>query len=933
MSLFGALFTGVSGLSAQATNIGIISDNIANVNTVGYKANDATFETLVIDAGSTKAFSPGGVISDNRQLVDKQGILTSTEVATDISLSGKGMFVVNDKTDGSGLPTYTRAGSFRTDENGNLQNSSGFYLQGWPLDRNGLLPGEPGNLNTTPSSNLASLETVNVDTATGEATATTSVSVGANLDSSTSVFPGEGKTITMDKFSASNFGINSTDVIVPDEFSLATTNSIERGDKFIVSTGNGLSYTYEYGGLAIGRDVANSGSGNVGDGGNVLAALTLAGGELNTNAASTTVNVTLAAAHGLQTGATVTLAGFVAAVDGIPASELNATHVITVTGTNTFDITVTTAAGAGGATNAGGETLNLRQFSGNVLDASSASQPLISQGSIGNFTTDAKSFTITTNTSGTVTFTYTTSSPSAAAGQFNTLNNLATAINDASGLNARVVSGRLIVSATDASEAVTFANVDSAGTAGPPALQGIDWVTELDLADVAVGASRFSTLDGLNTLVNNSSGVTGVLTNPLGDSTLEIRVDDPLDTIRFQDFVQTAITTLGNDPIDTQLGGGPGAVTVRITDTAHGLAVGQNIQLAGLAAVGGLTAAELNAVHTITTVVDANTYEVSITAAGVVAPATIGGGAAGTRATTNAGSLLAEFGIVTSLNGATYTPQDTGSIGPKYDAGGTVGKNMASGDITPQFSRTVRVFDSLGTGHDMRYAFIKIDTNKWAVEVFATTESEVSSTLTDGQVVVGTIEFNGDGTLRSVSSDLLNPVDIIWTNGALPGKVTFDWGTAGQPFGTANATTIGKADGFSQFDDDFSVNFVDQNGSGVGELVNITIDENGDVIAGFDNGVSKIIYRVPVADFGNFNGLRAITGNVYAESQNSGNVLLRETGENGVGTIVSGALEQSNADLAGELTEMIVAQRAYQSNTRVIRTTDTLLQELNDLVR
>lgn len=95
MSIFGAMFSGVSGLRAQSQFLGMISDNITNVSTVGYKGSVARFSTLVTDAASKTTFTPGGVQSNTKQLVDKQGLLESSTSKSDIAIIGKGFFVVN----------------------------------------------------------------------------------------------------------------------------------------------------------------------------------------------------------------------------------------------------------------------------------------------------------------------------------------------------------------------------------------------------------------------------------------------------------------------------------------------------------------------------------------------------------------------------------------------------------------------------------------------------------------------------------------------------------------------------------------------------------------------------------------------------------------------------------------------------------------------
>jgi len=177
MSIYGAMYSGVSGLKAQSNALGIISDNISNVNTVGYKGSHAAFSTMVTQAATQTTYTPGGVGSRPLQGVDQQGLLQGTSNATDLAISGNGMFVVNESADpdvGDDM-MFTRAGEFRPDENGNLRNSAGFFLQGWALDDEGNLPaGQQA---------IGSVETVNVSNLSGLPRATSEMSIGANLPS------------------------------------------------------------------------------------------------------------------------------------------------------------------------------------------------------------------------------------------------------------------------------------------------------------------------------------------------------------------------------------------------------------------------------------------------------------------------------------------------------------------------------------------------------------------------------------------------------------------------------------------------------------------------------------------------------------------------------------------------------------------------------
>lgn len=184
MSIYGALLSGVSALSAQSQALGIISDNISNTNTIGYKTSRAAFSTLVVPAQGSSAYAPGGVLSRPFAMVDRQGLLQASSSPTDLAVSGNGFFVVNtmsQPTATSGTYMFTRAGSFTTDLDGYLRNSAGLYLQGWPIDDNGNIPSNRND--------LTALETVNVRRLAGTAEATTSLSVQANLYSSQPAAP------------------------------------------------------------------------------------------------------------------------------------------------------------------------------------------------------------------------------------------------------------------------------------------------------------------------------------------------------------------------------------------------------------------------------------------------------------------------------------------------------------------------------------------------------------------------------------------------------------------------------------------------------------------------------------------------------------------------------------------------------------------------
>src|SRR6476661_3034103 len=179
MSINSALLAGVSGLTANASALAAISQNIANVNTVGYKRTAGEFATVVNSQAQGAGYSAGGVQPSARHFTSQNGQLQRTTSSTDLGIAGQGFFVVTEKAENL-TPTdtrlFTRAGAFRVDNHGFLKNTAGLYLQGWPID-------SEGNINLDPS-DLTRLKTINVGSVGGTAEATTRIELNANLRSS-----------------------------------------------------------------------------------------------------------------------------------------------------------------------------------------------------------------------------------------------------------------------------------------------------------------------------------------------------------------------------------------------------------------------------------------------------------------------------------------------------------------------------------------------------------------------------------------------------------------------------------------------------------------------------------------------------------------------------------------------------------------------------
>lgn len=172
MSLTGALSSAISALNSQSQSLAMISDNISNADTTGYKTTSAMFEDLVTASNSATSYTSGGVTVSGRANITQQGLLAATTNATDVAIQGSGFFVTTNATAG-GTTSYTRNGAFTTDNAGYLVNN-GNYLEGWRTDAQGNIVG---------NASAASLGPINTQVAATSGSATTKATIAANLPS------------------------------------------------------------------------------------------------------------------------------------------------------------------------------------------------------------------------------------------------------------------------------------------------------------------------------------------------------------------------------------------------------------------------------------------------------------------------------------------------------------------------------------------------------------------------------------------------------------------------------------------------------------------------------------------------------------------------------------------------------------------------------
>lgn len=748
MSIFGAMQSGISALASQSSSMGAISDNIANVNTVGYKSNSVAFSTLVTKQSSSSLYSPGGVQSKPKQSISAQGLLSATSNSTDVAISGSGYFVVNQSANpGEGdLWAYTRAGSFSVDENGYLKNTGGYYAQAWSL-----LPWD-GNPNATvvdvngikymkayydASGNTVyindniidgtNLRPVNLANIGGTATPTHQISLGANLPSDDPIY---------DPTNAAAGGKRKVSALIYDSLGNASNMSLE----YTKTSSNGWS---------MGASVPSGAS-----------SVTLYGGRETTG--DTSQDVYYAAGQ----------------LEFTKIPENGSSIAITDAGTGT--------------------TYNFIFTNGTATIPPDA-------GNTKNIAVDISAGIITTS------------------------------------------------DFTKAFETAIKNNMPSANrfTADGSTIQIVQSVAG---AELTIDASKtLACVQSASNPAQDTGIPTGVFTIQAIDNDIKNTARIDFNSDKAVDYLNKTIVLDGKTYhfVNTDTADDPGAgdYYVNIADAING----GGVDVAKMMSIFG---AKLN-----TTATEPSRFVIS-------------------------GSSLE------------ILPSSTG------------------GDIT---------IDTTGLGTAISGVVRDSVTNSWKSiqNTTATLANQftVNGTEVEQGAVVPAVRFNADGTPKYFYVD---EMAIEWANGAQNMDGDPDNGTRI----TLDMGNVGTNDGLTNLSGDFLTNYINQDGAKFGSYTGVSISEDGVVTALFDNGETRPIAILPLATFANANGMEALTGNTWIETDASGQAMLRQAGTNGAGEITAYSVESSNVDLATEFSNMIVTQRAYSAATKIITTADEMLDEL-----
>ena len=264
-----------------------------------------------------------------------------------------------------------------------------------------------------------------------------------------------------------------------------------------------------------------------------------------------------------------------------------------------------------------------------------------------------------------------------------------------------------------------------------------------------------------------------------------------------------------------------------------------------------------------------------------------------------------------NLDASSATPAAAVPAGPDASSGAWIsGSN---------FSSLTTIYDSQGSPHDLTFLFRKTAPNTWDYRV-AARRSELDSSVPNGsdlrQVSApGTLVFSANGQLDTSASTLPDITGLSWINGA------------SQTIAAGNLSFAGTV----QYDRPSALFSVSQNGFAQGTLTGLTIDPQGVITGKFSNGTNRALGTLSLANFANVDDLNPLGDTLFAPTIESGVAQTGAAGQSGFGNILSGALELSTVDLAREFVALIISQRAFQVNSRIITTADQMYSVATDL--
>lgn len=868
-----SLWSGVSGLRMHQIGMDVEGNNIANVNTSGFKYSRVNYATMFSqtkaiatrpqgDLGGQNPMQIGlGVNASSTMRVHSQGNISTTDRNYDVAINGNGFFMVSD--DGGFNKYLTRDGAFLQDAAGNFVNSAGYVVQGWNRDP------VTGRVDTTlPVENLHWNPAMQIP-----ANPSSQIYLNANLNSGRRIDADTSRPIySLD--SVHGYRVQGNTVTENNENDAGTT-------LFYTTTTNTQDVTEKGIDFASVFDGETNQSVNLREGQGFW--MSFADAIYNTNSRGVNAydpNITAQNQNAIFWGDATQAANLNITINGVNIQNADIRGIdAAIAYINTFTSATDTRQGTGvravknanGSgiqfinTNASGTTDNMKNINLTVNAGNSAGEvwqvTAVAQGG-GN-----RTYTQQSNT-----------------GQGNAL----TSVWTATGGNAP---NQFTGPANDQVQIITAHKYTYSSTGQTlPRM----WDADSGQAFIAGTVNQPPTWDQNNpNAVASQNYYNAVMNGSLYNN--DVRVFNSTEDLR--ELLQR----------DARFGvdfNGTGTFDLTDVNEKVKVQVNQNGQY-----------------------VISNANEVTQLAGGAAMQQnqnnpTPGGGIAAKNMNMYNTSYSDENGLVSTndaLNGLF-----SGWMG-NLNAGT---QNKLTKELAlSSFGTNLQIFDSLGTEHNITVQWVKQDTtldggNEWQM-IIKVDEPATISTRADGlnNIMVGTVRFGNDGSLISYDPRTIN---FSGNNGSAPNQLV-----------TLNLGGSGDYTGLVSNDRTSSLSKKSTDGYAAGTLrqgmENTRVDQAGNILGSFDNGVTLVLGRIAMGNVTNDSGLEDIGGNLFRISANSGDLTIGTSGTGGRGSMQTSALESSNADLSLSLTNLIVIQRGYQANSKTITTSDQLLNTLLQL--
>ncbi|WP_162165418.1 flagellar hook protein FlgE [Campylobacter fetus] len=895
-----ALWAGVTGLQAHQIAMDVEGDNIANVNTVGFKYSRASFADLFSQTAKVATAPQGDLGGKNSMQIGlgtqinsvtkifKQGSVQTTDKNTDLAIQGDGFFVVSP--DGGKTYKYTRNGDFSRDSLGNFVDKNGYIVQGWLRNE------DTGTIDPTgPVKNIQIEPGLSTP-----ARATTEVALIGNLNSGSSIGTKSSPIYSLD---SKNGWLDKNGNGLWEDGETKNENDLSKNEYYVdkdkqvkvKETGVDLGVLFNATGDAF----------NLREGQGMWVSYA----DAKTTFAGGLAAVPPAGGHKLNI-----------AINGI---EIPSTSVTTVEDIVNKINTITDKTGV---------TASL--INGNQIQ-------LVNQNNLGN-TDTMKNIKITklggdttsiasTNVITAYKYTYTAT---ATGGNHS--------YNDSSARKVHTTEDLRKAMQTDAREYVNYQgeNVSQAATNAQL------------VAAAAVGADRAAMLNAATAEKTRLDAIVPVSQGAIAATAAVIAAINATPTTATAAEVTAAINAaISNDKlaeysaldwgaaIDTDAAVGiqlpaddpDGKYSnaslkdrnrndgVEITVNEKGQFVVKNPQ--GDAAYGE-NDSHLAVDATDTLVTDGSASDSPL--ATTNPDGTVNIPVNNDTFTNDYNMHLAITGLSdpnTNINENTKFTDVFSSLGGGLSTG--TGEKTSSNIVMSSHAATTEIYDSLGSKHEIKMEFRKISYSpengtEWSMLIQVPGPGKINTETGEvSNVIAGTVRFKSDGSLLGYS-----PSNLTFTanNGSAPGQnIEINFGK------------IGDYNGLRSNDNTSTTDNIVQDGYTAGTLNELRVDESGTIIGAFTNGRSFGLAQVALAKFTNNEGLESDGGNVFVQTANSGDPVIGAAQTAGRGKINASSLEMSNVDLSRSLTQLIVVQRGYQANSKTITTGDQMLNTLLQL--